>query len=317
MSDQPRDAKKGAPGKAPPKPSGPPSPFAGRQRWITIAWVVGALALIFAFQTRFGPTIEDIRFSRFLTLVEDEELTEVDIGTTSISGTYADGDEERSFSTTIPPAFETTQLVNRLQKQEVAFTGQQPSFWTQFLISILPFLIIAGLFYFFFIRRMRQQLGGSGGPLSLGKNKAKLYDRTDMKTTFSDVAGVDEVETELQELVEYLKRPEKFARIGARIPKGVLLVGPPGTGKTLLARAIAGEAEVPFFYISGLGPLGCGTCSNRRASAPPRSCSSTRSTRSAKHAPGPPARRWAPTRSRSRPCNSSSRRWTGSSRTAG
>ena len=221
-----------------------------RQRWITIAWVVGALALILVFQTRFGPTIEDIRFSRFLTLVEDEELTEVDIGTTSISGTYADGDNERNFSTTIPPAFETTQLVNRLQRQDVAFTGQQPSFWTQFLISILPFLIIAGLFYFFFIRRMRQQLGGSGGPLSLGKNKAKLYDRTDMKTTFSDVAGVDEVETELQELVEYLKRPEKFREIGARIPKGVLLVGPPGTGKTLLARAIAGEAEVPFFYIS-------------------------------------------------------------------
>jgi len=251
MSDQPRDAKKKAtPGKAPPGQPGPQSPFSGRQRWITIAWAVGALALIFAFQTRFGPTTEDIRFSRFLTLVEDEELTEVDIGTTSISGTYSSDDQERNFATTIPPAFETTQLVNRLQKQDVAFTGQQPSFWSQFLISILPFLIIAGLFYFFFIRRMRQQLGGSGGPMSLGKNKAKLYDRTDMKTTFSDVAGVDEVETELQELVEYLKRPEKFARIGARIPKGVLLVGPPGTGKTLLARAIAGEAEVPFFYIS-------------------------------------------------------------------
>ena len=122
---------------------------------------------------------------------------------------------------------------------------------TELLFALLPFLLIGGLYYFFFIRRVRNQLGGgAGGPLSLGKNKAKLYDRTDLKTTFDDVAGVDEVETELQELVEYLRRPEKFARLGARIPKGVLLVGPPGTGKTLLARAVAGEAGVPFFYIA-------------------------------------------------------------------
>ncbi|MDP9224334.1 MAG: ATP-dependent zinc metalloprotease FtsH [Actinomycetota bacterium] len=98
------------------------------------------------------------------------------------------------------------------------------------------------------MRRMRNQMGA--GALSFGKNKAKLYDRTDMKTTFKDVAGVDEVEAELVELVDYLKTPKKFERLGVRIPKGVLLVGPPGTGKTLLARAVAGEASVPFFYIS-------------------------------------------------------------------
>ncbi|MBA3350587.1 MAG: ATP-dependent zinc metalloprotease FtsH, partial [Actinobacteria bacterium] len=149
----------------------------------------------------------------------------------------------------MPPNFETNQLVDRLREAGVEVTASQPSPWSGLLFSfILPFALIGGLYYLF-MRRMGRQMGG-GGPMSFGKNKAKLYDRMDLKTTFDDVAGVDEVEAELVELVDYLKNSDKYRRLGARIPKGVLLVGPPGTGKTLLARAIAGEADVPFFYIS-------------------------------------------------------------------
>lgn len=215
-----------------------------------IGWVIGAFVLLLIVQTFLGPNPEPIGFSRFLNLVDDGRVTEAEISDTGVGGKFTDGSDERSFTTTLPPNYQTNDLVELLRKQKVDVSGSQPSPWTGlFFAWVLPFGFIF-LIYYFFTRRMRRQLGGPGGPLSLGKNKAKLYDRTDMKTTFADVAGVDEVEAELQELVDYLKTPEKYRAIGARIPKGVLLVGPPGTGKTLLARAIAGEAGVPFFYIS-------------------------------------------------------------------
>ncbi|MFN2594378.1 MAG: ATP-dependent zinc metalloprotease FtsH [Actinomycetota bacterium] len=232
----------------PPRRSGgSEDPNATRQRWITAAWVIGGLILVFLIQGLFNST-ESITFSRFQNLVDSKQVTDVNITQTSVTGTYLTGSDKHNFSTTIPPNFQTNGLVNSLRANDVAVSGTQPSPWAGLLFSfILPFGLIA-LLYYFFMRRMRQQMGG--GALSFGRNKAKLYDRTDMKTTFKDVAGVDEVETELAEVVEYLKQPKKFERLGARIPKGVLLVGPPGTGKTLLARAVAGEANVPFFYIS-------------------------------------------------------------------
>jgi cell division protease FtsH len=200
-----------------------------------------------------GSDRETVEFSRFLDLVADGRVEEVSISQTEVNGTYkkADAEEPASFVTTLPGGnFETNQLVNQLRESDVKIVGSQPSAWAGILISFLPFVFIIGI-YLFISRRMRQQMGGGGvGPMTFGRSKAKLFDRTDMKTTFNDVAGVDEVETELVELVDYLKKPEKYAKIGARIPKGVLLVGPPGTGKTLLARAVAGEAGVPFFYIS-------------------------------------------------------------------
>lgn len=224
-----------------------------RQRNITIAWVIGGVLLFAVIQMFSGGRQEELEFSPFLDLVEEGKVTEANITETSVEGVYTSGDGEdgggQPFTTTIPVNYETNELVGILRENDVEVSASQPSPWLGLLSFFFPFLLIAGL-YFLFMRRMRNQLGGTGGPLSLGKNKAKLYDRTDMKTTFKDVAGVDEVEAELTELVEYLKRPEKFAKVGARIPKGVLLVGPPGTGKTLLARAVAGEAEVPFFYIS-------------------------------------------------------------------
>jgi cell division protease FtsH len=235
-------------GKTPGKGSGPDRPD-NRQRVIIAVLVgLGLFFLLTSPASLFSQT-ETIQFSRFLSLAEGGRVTEADISTTSVEGVYkSDGDSQR-FVTEIPPAFETNQLVTLLRKKGTDFTGSQPSALTNFLLAwVLPLALLGGLYYFLVVRRMRSQLGG--GPLSFGRNKAKLYDRTDMKTTFADVAGVDEVETELTELVDYLKNSNKFRRIGARIPKGVLLVGPPGTGKTLLARAVAGEADVPFFYIS-------------------------------------------------------------------
>jgi cell division protease FtsH len=231
------------------RPGGPPAPD-NRQRMITIAWIIGAIVLFSLFQN-IGGGAEEIDFSRFLELVENGNVTEAVISESGVEGTFTnDEGQDRPFLTTLPPNYETNQLVRLLDGNNVDYTGQQPSLWTGFLFGwVLPLVFLGGLYYFFIFRRLRNQLGGQG-PLSFGRNKAKLYDRTDLKTTFKDVAGVDEVEAELVELVEYLKTPKKFEAVGARIPKGVLLVGPPGTGKTLLARAVAGEAAVPFFYIS-------------------------------------------------------------------
>jgi cell division protease FtsH len=230
------------------------SPWQGRQRWVSIAWVVGGLLLILFVQNALVEGPQQIPLSRFLDLVEQGRITEADMGTGQVTGTFTVGGDERTFVTTLPPDFQVNGLVKQLRGQgrEVTIEATQPSPLAEFFFAwVLPFGLIAALYYFFILRRVRQQFGGGpGGPLSLGKNKAKLYDRTDLKTTFADVAGVDEVEAELVELVEYLRNPDKFSKVGARIPKGVLLVGPPGTGKTLLARAVAGEAKVPFFYIS-------------------------------------------------------------------
>src|SRR5918996_1334222 len=221
------------------------------QRNRGLIWAGIALVTFLVIQSFIGTGGQTIEFSRFLELVERGRVTEVNISETGVTGTYGSGDQETDFRTTLPPNFETNQLVRTLRDNDVAVTASQPSALTSFFFAwVLPILFIGGIYYFL-TRRLRSQLGGgAGGPLSLGRNKAKLYDRTDLKTTFDDVAGVDEVEAELIELVDYLKEPNKFKKIGARIPKGVLLVGPPGTGKTLLARAVAGEAAVPFFYIS-------------------------------------------------------------------
>src|SRR5918997_471936 len=184
-------------------------------------------------------------YSEFLNRVDEGSVKEVLIGDEVITGKLTN---DQQFRTNVVP---DPELTTRLRERGVSFTGQpeqQTSVWLLLLYQSLPFLLILGIA--FFVMRQMQKNAGSGA-MGFGKSKAKLLTEKHGRVTFDDVAGIDEAREELQEIVEFLKDPSKFARLGGKIPKGALLVGSPGTGKTLLARAIAGEANVPFFTISG------------------------------------------------------------------
>ncbi|MEO7177700.1 MAG: ATP-dependent metallopeptidase FtsH/Yme1/Tma family protein, partial [Allosphingosinicella sp.] len=184
-------------------------------------------------------------YSEFLNRVDEGSVKEVSIGKEVISGKLTNGD---AFKTNFIP---DPQLTSRLREKGVSFQGEpeaQTSVWLILLYQSLPFLLILGIA--FFIMRQMQKNAGSGA-MGFGRSKAKLLTEKSGRVTFDDVAGIDESREELQEIVDFLKDPTKFARLGGKIPKGALLVGAPGTGKTLLARAVAGEANVPFFTISG------------------------------------------------------------------
>ena len=196
---------------------------------------------------------EAVPMSELLQQVQGGKVAEVLIRDAEIVAELkAEKDEKpQRIAATRLPGIDETALVKELQEKGVKFTGfiERTSWLETFVLAwLLPIALLAGV-WFFLMRRMQ---GGRGGPLSIGKNKAVIYDATRQgKVTFDDVAGVDEAEAELVEVVDFLKNPQKYTALGARIPKGVLLVGPPGTGKTLLAKAVAGEAGVPFFSLSG------------------------------------------------------------------
>jgi cell division protease FtsH len=214
--------------------------------WYIIIAILGIL-VIQNWYTKFTK-VEPIPYSRFHELLDQDKIAEIAITENHIYGSLKNegADGLKDFVTTrVEP-----ELADKLDKHNVIYTGVVQSTWVRDLLSwLLPMAIFIGI-WLFIIRRMNPG-GMSGGLMSIGKSRAKVFVETETKVTFADVAGVDEAKEELVEIINFLKDPKGYGRLGGRVPKGILLVGPPGTGKTLLARAVAGEAGVPFFSISG------------------------------------------------------------------
>ena len=215
-----------------------------------ILWLIIAAVLVTVMNNFSSPNEpQTLNYSEFIQQVKDGKVEKVAVDGYVITGKRSDGDTFK----TIRPAIQDNGLIGDLVDNNVVIEGKQPeqqSIWTQLLVASFPILVIIAVFMFF-MRQMQGGAGGKGGPMSFGKSKARLLSEDQVKTTLADVAGCDEAKEEVGELVEFLRDPGKFQRLGGRIPRGVLMVGPPGTGKTLIAKAIAGEAKVPFFTISG------------------------------------------------------------------
>jgi cell division protease FtsH len=220
------------------------------QRWNIWLVILGIWMVILGWQFWYTQTqVAPIPYSRFLEYQREGRVSDLVIGSEQITGRIVNPEEGQ------PERFSTvrvdSELADRLAQDDLEFTGRVENTWfSRLLVWVLPIALIV-LVWMFLLRRIGQSQGFGGGLMSVGKSKAKIYVEEDIKVSFDDVAGVDEAKEELQEIIGFLRAPERYGRLGAHLPKGILLVGPPGTGKTLLARAVAGEAGVPFFSISG------------------------------------------------------------------
>src|SRR5215831_14326201 len=223
-----------------------------RKQAIAMGYIFAAAIGVVLLQWLFATynTVETIPYSLFEQLVEQGKVAEVGVGQDSIQGKLKDNDKLPSGKSAFVTARVDPQFAEKLAQKGVVVHGVPSGGVIQTILSwVVPALLFYLVWIFLFRRVAEKQ--GFGGLMSIGKSRAKVYVEKDTKTTFADVAGVEEAKFELQEVVQFLKDPKSYGRLGAHVPKGILLVGPPGTGKTLLAKAVAGEAAVPFFSISG------------------------------------------------------------------
>jgi cell division protease FtsH len=277
MAEQQKEQRKGAP-------------------WLMILfYVIAAGLIIFSSLTNRTPANKHVTYSEFLTEIQNGSVETVRVTNSELVGVIKGGEKSGAAASLVTPrlpAMDESWLMQELRERKIQIIAepQTTNWWSGLLAWIFPIAMIV----FFYSLAARSRMAQSGFS-SVGKSRAKIYDQyTQSDITFSDVAGVDEAEAELIEVVDFLKNPQKYTKLGGRIPKGVLLVGPPGTGKTLLAKAVAGEAKVPFFSISGaefmeiflaLEQREFGTCSSRPRNGRHASSSLTNWTPSASRAP--------------------------------